>query len=98
MEGKPSIEVPISELPIEKTADDVAVHSVVYLNRSALASGELLKLPSGTASRRLGDSLYSAGQIRAKHIKCLEILHDVPTYELRYCDLKDAIEALESLI
>lgn len=97
MEGKPSIEVPISELPIEKTEAEVAVHSVVYLSRVPSAMGELFELPSGTASRRLGDSLYSAGQIRARHIKSLEGLCDVPAYELKYCDMKDAIEALESL-
>jgi len=98
MEGKPSIEVPISELPIEKTAAEVAVHSIVYLSRVPLAKSELLRLPSGTAPKRMSDALYSAGQIHSKHIKRLEVLHDVQTYELKYCELRDAIEALESLI
>ncbi len=97
MEGKPSIEIPTSELPIERTEAEVAVHSIVYLSRTLSAKGELTKLSSGTASRRMGDALYSAGQIRAKHIKQLEALYNVPTYELKYYDLKDAIEALESL-
>lgn len=97
MEGKPSIEVPISELPIERAAAEVAVHSIVYLSRLPSAKSELLRLPSGTAPKRMSDALYSAGQIRAKHIERLAVLHDVPTYELKYCELKDAIEALESL-
>ena len=97
MEGKPSIEVPISELPIERTAAEVAVHSIVYLNRVPSAKGELMRLPNGTASKRMGEALYSAGPLRARHIKNLEVFHDLPNYELKYCDLKDAIEALESL-
>ena len=97
MEGKPSIEVPIAELPISNTAAEVGVGSIVYLKRHPSASGKLVRLPSGTASRRAGDELYSAGQIRAKHLKNLEALREVPTYELEYYDLNAAIETLESL-
>jgi len=98
MEGKPSIEVPISELPVKETAAEVEVHCILYLDRQPSARGELTRLPSGTASRRAGDALYSAGQIRAKHIENLESLRDIPTYELKYRDLESAIEALESLM
>ena len=97
MEGKPSIEAPIVELPISRTVAEVEVHSIVYLKRHPAATGKLVRLPSGTASRRAGDELYSAGQIREKHLKSLEALSEVPTYELEYCDLDAAIETLESL-
>jgi hypothetical protein len=97
MEGKPSIEVPIAELPIPRTVAEVEVHSIVYLKRHPAASGKLVRLPIGTASRRMGDELYSAGQIRAKHVKSLEALREVPTYELEYYDLDAAIDTLESL-
>lgn len=97
MEGKPSIEIPIAELPVPHKAPEAEVHSVVYLKRYPSASGKLVRLPNGTASRRAGDDLYSAGQIRAKHLKNLEALRDLPTYELEYCDLDAAIETLESL-
>lgn len=97
MEGKPSIEVPIAELPIPHSAPEVDVHWIVYLKRNPSASGKLVRLPVGTASRRAGDELYSAGQIRAKHLKSLEALREVPTYELEYYDLDAAIETLESL-
>ena len=97
MEGKPSIEVPIAELPVPHVAAEVEVHSIVYLKRHPAASGKLVRLPDGTASRRAGDELYSAGQIRARHLKNLEALREVPTYELEYYDLDTAIETLESL-
>jgi hypothetical protein len=97
MEGKPSIEIPITELPIRDKAPEAEVHSIVYLKRSPAASGKLVQLPAGTASKRMGDELYSAGQIRAKHVKSLEALRNVPTYELEYYDLDAAIETLESL-
>jgi len=97
MEGKPSIEIPIAGLPISHTAAEAEVHSIVYLKRHPAASGKLVRLPDGTASRRAGDELYSAGQIRAKHVERLEILREVPTYELEYYDLDAAIETLESL-
>jgi hypothetical protein len=97
MEGKPSIEVPIAELPVSNVAAEAEVHSIVYLRRQPAAMGKLVRLPDGTASGRAGDELYSAGQIRAKHVKNLEVLREVPTYELEYDDLEAAIETLESL-
>jgi hypothetical protein len=97
MEGKPSIEVPIAGLPISHTAAEAEVHSIVYLKRYPSASGKLVRLPDGTASRRAGEELYSAGQIREKHLKSLQALREVPTYELEYYDLDAAIETLESL-
>jgi hypothetical protein len=97
MEGKPSIEVPISELPIEKMAAETDIHSIVYLDRAPSGMSVLTKLPQGTGCVRLAEALHSAGQIRVKHIKNLEVLYDVPTYELKYYDLSDAMDALESL-
>jgi hypothetical protein len=97
MEGKPSIEVLISELPIRHAAAEAEVHSIVYLRRHPSSAGKLVRLPDGTASRRGGEELYSAGQIRAKHLKSLEALNEIPTYELEYYDLDSAIETLESL-
>jgi hypothetical protein len=97
LEGKPSIEVPISELPVSRTATESTVHSIVYLNRHPSALGRLTLLPNGTATQRAKRELYSAGEIRAKHEKILEVLSDIPTYELQYCDLKQGIQALDRL-
>src|ERR1700733_8262254 len=52
MEGKPSIEVLTSALPIAKTATDATVDYVVYLNRFSTANGMLIPLPAGTATQR----------------------------------------------
>ena len=98
MEGKASIEVPVSELPPIETATEAAVSSIVYLNRHPVAKGTLVPLPQGSATDRMSDELYSAGEIRTKHEKVLEKLADVPTFELQYCSLDQAIEQLERLV
>jgi hypothetical protein len=97
IEGKPSIEVPVSELPVENTAAEANVDLIVYLNRSPSAAGSLIRLPHGTATERTRRDLYSAGEIRAKHEGILQILSDVPTYELQYCDLSQGILLLDRL-
>jgi hypothetical protein len=97
LEGKPSIEVSISELPIANTATEATVDFIIYLNRIPSATGRLIRLPNGTATERASRELYSAGEIRAKHERILEILSDIPTYELQYCDLSQGILALDHL-
>jgi hypothetical protein len=98
MEGKPSIEIPVSELSLPFTATEARVHSIVYLNRHPSALGRLVPLPQGTATERIRNELFSAGEIRVKHEKILEILSDVPTYELEYCELDHAIHSLNLLV
>jgi hypothetical protein len=97
MEGKASIEVPIHELLQIDTATEAAVCSIVYLNRYPEAKGTLIPLPHGSATERMGKELYSAGEIRASHKKALERLADIPTFELQYCSLDQAIEQLDRL-
>jgi hypothetical protein len=97
LEGKPSIEVPVSELPVLRTATETTVEFVVYLNRYPSAEARLIPLPFGTATQRACLELYSAGEIRAKHERILEVLSDIPTYELQYCDLYQGVETLDRL-
>jgi hypothetical protein len=97
LEGKPSIEVPTSELPIRSTSAEAAIDSIVYLARHSSTSARLKALPRGTATQRACQELYSAGEIRAKHEEILECLSEIPTYELEYSDLNDAIQALDLL-
>jgi hypothetical protein len=97
MEGKPSIEVSISELPVANTATEATVDLIVYLNRNPSAAGRIIRLPNGTATERACRELYSAGEIRAEHEKILEILSDIPTFELQYCDLGQGMLALDLL-
>lgn len=97
LEGKPSIEVPVSELPVPNTATEATVDCIVYLNRYPSAAGKLIRLPSGTATQRACGELYSAGEVREKHERILEALSDIPTYELQYCDLDQGVHALDLL-
>jgi hypothetical protein len=97
IEGKPSIEVPVSELPVENTAAEANVDLIVYLNRGPSAAGSLTRLPHGIATERTCSDLYSAGEIRAKHEEILQILSDIPTYEVQYSDLGQGISLLDRL-
>jgi hypothetical protein len=97
LEGKPSIEVPITELPVAHTASVANVDAIVVLNRQPSGEAQLISLPRGTASQLMSRELYSAGEIRAKHERILNELWEVPTFELVYCDLQAGIGALETL-
>jgi hypothetical protein len=96
-EGKPSIEVPVCELPIQHVAPEAAIDAIVFLDRRPDASGTLVRMADGFSTQRLAASLFSAGEIRARHEKILEKLWDVPTYELHYESLSDGIRSLEQL-
>ncbi len=97
MEGKPSIEVPVSELPVENAAAEAAVRAIVFLRRQQSEVVNLVELSSGAAVERLWKELYSTGEIRQRHEECLKVLCDVPAYELHYRNLNDGIIALERL-
>lgn len=98
LEGKPSLEIRTSELPIEHVAPEASVDYVVYLRRSPSGSGELIQLPFGTATERASQELYSAGDIRSRHERMLQALSAIPTFELHYCSIEDAIASLNELI
>jgi hypothetical protein len=98
MEGKPSIEVPTSALPINSATPEVDVAFIVYLDRSSPGMGRIIRLPEGTGSKRLCGELFSAGEIRARHEQKLEALWTVPTFELQYQSTEEAIEILDLLL
>ena len=98
MEGKPSIEVPVSALPLLSTASEADVRAVLYLKRLPCPQATLVPLPAGSATQRMKKELFSAGEIRARHERMLEALSDVPTYELQYSGLDDAIHQLDTLV
>ncbi len=98
MEGKASIEAPVAELPPMETATEATVDSIVYLNRYPSARASLVRLPERTATERMCRELYSAGEIRLKHERVLEQFAAIPTYELHYCQLDEAIDQLEMLL
>lgn len=97
LEGKPSLEVRTANLPIAHVAPEATVNYVIYLRRSPSGSGELVQLPFGTATERAAGDLYSAGEIRARHERMLAALAPIPTFELHYRALEDALSSLEEL-
>jgi hypothetical protein len=98
MEGKPSIEVPISELPVRDAAPEADVCAIVYLRRHPSAKTQLIALPPGSATARMVEDLYSAGELRIRHAKILEKLTTTPTFELHYRDIDDGVHRLNELI
>lgn len=98
MEGKPSIEVSITDLPVSCMASEVDVNFIVYLRRTSSGVGRLVRLPAGTATLRACEGLYSAGEIRAKHEEILKRLSDVPIFDMEYADVEDGIRMLELLV
>jgi hypothetical protein len=97
MEGKASIEVSVSEFGQIVTAIETNVNAVVYLNRQLSGPGRLVRLPEGTATKRMRKELYSAGEIRAKHEKLLEMFSGIPTFALHYREFDQAIQQLDRL-
>jgi hypothetical protein len=97
MEGKPSIEAPVSTLLPINRATEATVSAVVYLRRSPSTHARLIELPFGSATRRLSAELYSAGEIRAKHEQVLSKLVETPAFELFYDSLEDGIAQLNQL-
>jgi hypothetical protein len=98
MEGKPSIEVSVSDLPLFNTSNEATVCAVVYLRRSPSARTALISLPHGTSAQRISEELFSAGEIRAKHQKMLRRLAGIATFELHYQSLEVAISQLDRLL
>jgi len=98
MEGKPSLEILASELPVNSTAVEASIHAVVYLKRGRFPLARFVPLPTGTATERIRAELFSAGEIRAKHERILNVLFATPTFELRYRDLDQAIAELDLLV
>jgi hypothetical protein len=97
MEGKPSIEVSVSDLPLRHASSEAHVSAVVYLRRTSSAEPAMMRLPYGSATRLMTEQLYSTGEVRVKHQKMLERLAAIPTFELHYHDLEEAISQLDLL-
>ena len=98
MEGKPSIEVSVSDLSPLEASHEASVSAVVYLRRrSSSAAPSLIPLPHGSATQLITDELFSAGEIRLRHQKALERLAGVATFELHYQSLEEAISQLDRL-
>ncbi len=95
--GKPSIEVPTSEMPDLKTCDSATVEYVVFLNRRIQSADGLVPLSRSSVLPWFMQSITAATQSRSAQQAAVDRLLSVPIFELRYHDLDWAIERLEQL-
>ena len=97
LQGKPSIEIPTSELGL-MTAEQTTIRSVIFLNRQPSAVTELVPLPRGAAAQRFQDSLgpYPI-EVLEHQATAVQQFSTVDAYELRYSDLQPAIDRLDLL-
>jgi hypothetical protein len=96
-EGKPSIEVPIAELPGLVTADEAPIDYIIFLNRQSSPAADLVPFSKIVAMRRFHQSLFPADEIQQLRAAALERLSAAEVYELRYRDLEHAVDRLERL-
>ncbi|ADW67650.1 HPr(Ser) kinase/phosphatase [Granulicella tundricola] len=96
-DGKPSIEVPTSELPGIVKAPQAVVHAILLLKRRAEATVELREVDRRTVLPHLEGSLYPLEGIRQRQAAALTSLDGVALYEFHYRDLDCAIAQLEAL-
>ncbi len=96
--GKPSIEVPTTELTGLTTADSAVVEYIIFLNRKDPGADALVPLSKSSALPWFKRSCFTAtNRTRGDQDAALERLLSVPIFELRYRDLDWAIERLERL-
>src|SRR5271154_6328757 len=95
--GKPSIEVPTSEMPDLKTSDSATVEYVVFLNRRSQSADGLVPLSRSSVLPWFMKSITAATQSRSAQEAAVDRLLSVPIFELRYRDLDWAVERLERL-
>jgi hypothetical protein len=96
-EGKPSIEVPTSELTGLVTSDEATIRYLIFLNRQPAAVAELQPLAQGEVLERFYQDLYPAAEVQRLQAGALEQLAATAVYELRYSELDHAVARLESL-
>jgi hypothetical protein len=96
VQGKPSIEVPTSELGLI-TADQAVIHSIIFLHRQPGARAQLVPLPRGVAIQRFRQWLEPIEEVREQQIATLKQLSSVDAYDFQYEDLESAIACLDRL-
>lgn len=95
--GKPSIEVPTSELPALATADSAIVEYVIFLDRRGVSPDSLVPLSKESVLPWFMQNINGANESRTFQEAALKRLLSVPIFELRYRDLDWAVERLDQL-
>jgi len=97
--GEISIEVRTADLPAIQTAYHSRVAAVVLLNRGAGGPARLVAIPAEQACERLERELpLFETPVYDEHRASLRHLVEAGAYELRYGDLDEAVQVLESLV
>jgi hypothetical protein len=85
-------------LPIQ-TAFQSRVAAVVLLNRGGDGPARLIPIPPAEACERLQRELPLFQEpVYEEHRACLRHVVEVGAYEIRYRNLDDAVQLLESLV
>lgn len=97
--GKPSMEVPVSDLPGIAAADEAAAHYAIFLNRQPSATARLRPMSRDIARDyfREGVDVFPPEAIGQSLLAALNYLSDIDSYELLYSDLSQAVELLDQL-
>jgi hypothetical protein len=95
--GKPSIEIPIDELPGLVTRESADVESIIFLNRSPIHTPELVPISHEPVRPWFLQFPYPATRTYLEQREAIDRLLDAPIFELRYTDLDWAIERLNAL-
>jgi hypothetical protein len=96
-EGKPSIEIPTSDLPGLITTDEAPIHFLIQLDRHAQGPAELVPMTTEAVLKRFEEALYPGPEIRREQIAALRSLSSLKAYKLRYSFLAEAVGKLELL-
>jgi len=95
--GKPSIEIPTSELPDIATSRLTQVNAIVFLNRKNITGPELVSFSQDVARSWIYQLPFIKIVSAHRQVKAIDSLLDLPVYELRYTDLDEAVECLNKL-
>ncbi|WP_263356204.1 aldolase [Acidicapsa ligni] len=96
--GKPSIELPTTDLPDIVPSHMEEVRYMVFLNRHSDGPHELVPYSKDAARTFLRSYISGTGETLLKHSQAVERLLAVDILELRYTDLDWAIERLRTLV
>jgi hypothetical protein len=95
--GKPSIELPTDPMPGITRATTAQVDYLVFLNRRASGTDQLVSYRRDAARQYLRQVLYGPDESVAMQYAALERLLTAEIFELRYSNLDWAVSRLESL-
>jgi len=95
--GKPSLEIPTTELSGITISETAKIQAIVFLNRNDVTKSELLPFSKNFAHKLADPADYTKTISPVEHGAAIDNLLKLPTYELRYTDLDWAIDRLNHL-